>query len=65
MGVVLNCWVCNTLLPSYRKLIHLSKILLSMSDSPRPPKTQDKDFYLLLKVEMITRDSDLRMNLIN
>lgn len=36
-----------------------------MSDSPRPSKTQDKDFYLLLKVEMITRDSDLRMNLIN
>jgi len=35
-----------------------------MSNIPRLPESQDKVFYFLLEAEMITKDSDLRMNLI-
>lgn len=36
-----------------------------MRDSPGLPEPQDKVFQLLLDTEMITRDSGLKINLIN
>ena len=64
-GCCFKFWVLYYFADQLQLINTFVQDLLLMSNIPRLPESQDKVFYFLLEAEMITKDSDLRMNLIH